>query len=321
MLPQVSILIPCYNADRWIAQAIDSALAQTYPHKEVIVVDDGSTDRSLEIIQGFGDRIRWETGENRGGNAARNRLLELSTGEWLQYLDADDYLLPDKVERQIQFWQGSTLAGTNADVIYSPHITEESAHPSVVHTAAAIAHHPLPHDLWLLVIQWQLPQTGSLLLRKQALIDIEGWREALKHCQDYDLYIRLLMANQQFVYCPYAGAVYRWWCSGTVTHRKIAEIYRDRLGIQTAIESYLSASGQLSPVRKDALNQARFEYARRIYAWDQSWAIQVAAEIRDNHPDFEPAPQVAPSFYRQIYKTIGFRSAEQIAALKRRIVQ
>ena len=81
----VSILIPCYNAARWVGQAIDSAIGQTHPDKEVIVVDDGSTDGSLEIIKSFGNRIRWESGPNRGGNAARNRLLEMARGDWLQY--------------------------------------------------------------------------------------------------------------------------------------------------------------------------------------------------------------------------------------------
>ena len=100
-MPKVSILIPCYNAERWVAQAIQSALDQTHDDKEVIVVDDGSTDNSLDIIKSFGDKIRCETGPNRGGNVARNRLLELSTGEWLQYLDADDYLLVEKVAIQV----------------------------------------------------------------------------------------------------------------------------------------------------------------------------------------------------------------------------
>jgi len=70
--PLVSILIPCFNAARWVAQAIESALAQTYPKKEVIVVDDGSTDGSDAIIARFGDRIRWTRTENRGQSAARN---------------------------------------------------------------------------------------------------------------------------------------------------------------------------------------------------------------------------------------------------------
>jgi glycosyltransferase involved in cell wall biosynthesis len=97
----VSILIPCYNAERWVGEAIESALAQTWPEKEVLVIDDGSTDRSLEVIQRYRGRIRWETGPNRGSNTARNRLLELSAGEWLQYLDADDYLRPNKVQVQL----------------------------------------------------------------------------------------------------------------------------------------------------------------------------------------------------------------------------
>ena len=78
----VSILIPCFNAKRFVHEAIESALRQTWPEKEVIVVDDGSQDGSLEVIKNFGDSIRWETGPNRGGNVARNRLLELAKGEW-----------------------------------------------------------------------------------------------------------------------------------------------------------------------------------------------------------------------------------------------
>ena len=116
MQPLVSILIPCYNAERWIAQAIESALAQTWAAKEVIVVDDGSTDRSLEIIQSFGDRIRSEAGKHRGGNATRNRLLELARGQWVQYLDADDYLLPEKVAHQMEF----RVAHPDANIIFGP---------------------------------------------------------------------------------------------------------------------------------------------------------------------------------------------------------
>ena len=76
--PLVSILIPCYNAQQWVGDAIRSALAQTWPNKEVIIVDDGSTDDSLAVIRSFGSAIRFETGPNRGGNVARNRLLELT---------------------------------------------------------------------------------------------------------------------------------------------------------------------------------------------------------------------------------------------------
>lgn len=313
--PLVSILIPCYNAERWIAQAIQSALDQTYTNKEVIVVDDGSSDRSLEIIKSFGDRIRWETGENRGGNAARNRLLELSNGKWIQYLDADDYLLPDKVEKQIHFLNQKA----DTEVICSPHITENMGEQGIFHTAPALTKYTDTLDLWLLTIRWHMPQTGGFLFSKQSLLDINGWQENLKHCQDYNLYVRLLRANKKFAFYNEAGAVYRWWCSGTITHRKIAEIYRDRLNIQKAIESHLVATGQLTEIRKDAINQARFEYARRIYSWDKQWAARVASMVQNQDPNFEPSDQIAPFFYRQIYKNIGFTWAEYLADMKRKV--
>ena len=147
MQPKVSILIPCYNAEQWVGQAIESALAQTYLNKEIIVVDDGSTDRRLEVIQRFGEAVRWETSSNKGGNAARNRMLELSTGEWLQYLDADDYLQADKVEKQIQHLSQYP----RADIIYSPSILEYRQPDNISQEILPI---PGPHDVWTLLARW-----------------------------------------------------------------------------------------------------------------------------------------------------------------------
>ena len=116
MSPIVSILIPCYNGEPWIRQCIQSALDQTYPHKEVVVIDDGSTDRTLSIVRGFGHFIRFESGPNCGVNVVRNRLVALSEGDWLSFLDADDYLFPTKIERQI----AAVKNEPDLDCIYSP---------------------------------------------------------------------------------------------------------------------------------------------------------------------------------------------------------
>ena len=98
----VSIIIPCYNNGQFIAQAIDSALAQSYPACETIVIDDGSTDSSLGIIKSYGSRIQWRTKANGGAPAARNDGLELARGEYIQFLDGDDLLLPDAVARRLE---------------------------------------------------------------------------------------------------------------------------------------------------------------------------------------------------------------------------
>jgi glycosyltransferase involved in cell wall biosynthesis len=93
--PLVSIVMPCFNNEAYVAEAIDSALGQTYDNIEVIVIDDGSTDGSLDIIRSYGDRITWRTGPNEGACAARNKGLALARGEFIKFLDADDILLPE----------------------------------------------------------------------------------------------------------------------------------------------------------------------------------------------------------------------------------
>src|SRR5262252_8996544 len=98
VLPLVSILIPSFNAERWIRQTLESAVNQDYSHKEVILVDDGSTDRTLEIARTFESRVvRVIAQSNSGAPAARNRALAHAQGEYIQWLDADDLLAPSKI--------------------------------------------------------------------------------------------------------------------------------------------------------------------------------------------------------------------------------
>jgi glycosyl transferase family 2 len=101
--PLVSILIPAYNAEEWIAETLDSALAQTWHAKEILVVDDGSTDRTRDIARRFTKRgVRVISQSHQGAAAARNHALSLSGGDYIQWLDADDLLAPDKIAKQLE---------------------------------------------------------------------------------------------------------------------------------------------------------------------------------------------------------------------------
>jgi glycosyltransferase involved in cell wall biosynthesis len=102
--PLVSAIIPNYNYSRFVSQAVDSALRQTYPNVEVIVVDDGSKDNSIEILQKFGDKIRLVQQKNAGVSAARNNGVAHSNGEFLAFLDADDFWMPEKIEKQVDLF-------------------------------------------------------------------------------------------------------------------------------------------------------------------------------------------------------------------------
>lgn len=313
--PKISVLIPCFNAERWIGQAIESALQQTYAAVEVIVVDDGSTDGSLGIIRGFGDRIRWHTQPNNGGNATRNRLLYLSTGEWLQYLDADDHLLPTKIAAQV----GYLAQHPTADVIYSPSLFEHHPPPHAGDTQPVwqILPIPEPHDPWILLARWYLPQTGSPLWRKQAIQSVGGW--AIDHpcCQEHELYLRLLMAGKQFEYFSGVGSVYRQWSESTVCKQNRPETYRRRLAILDRAEAHLHLSHALTPARQNALNQSRFECARLIWLVDPEWAIAIIQQIQTTSR-FIPSGLAAPKSYQWMYHWLGFSRAEAIAAQKRR---
>ena len=101
MKPLVSILIPAFDAQEWIADTIKSAVGQTWPRKEIIVVDDGSRDQTLSIARQFASKeVSVVTQANQGAAAARNHAFSICQGDYIQWLDADDLLAPDKIERR-----------------------------------------------------------------------------------------------------------------------------------------------------------------------------------------------------------------------------
>ena len=189
----VSIIIPCYNAEGYVAQAIDSALAQTYPHKEVIVIDDGSTDGSLAVIQSFGQRIRWETGPNRGACAARNRGIELTHGELIQFLDADDLLHPEKLQRQVPL-----ILARTADILYCDWETVEVGSTDVnrIHASRYGGEDPV-----VFLLGHSMP-TPTALHWKDRLLAVAGFRDALPCSQERDLHLRLACAGVTLGHLP-----------------------------------------------------------------------------------------------------------------------
>ena len=297
-----------------MAEAIESALGQTWPEKEIIVVDDGSQDRSLDVIKSFGKRIRWETGPNRGGNMARNRLLELARGEWLQYLDSDDYLLPLKIQRQVEFLRDQP----NCDVVYSPVLWVDCSRANVYQKVTAI---PGPRDPWIMLARWYLPQTGGPLWRRQALINVDGWKPDQPCCQEHELYLRLLQSGAEFCYFGECYAAYRYFSGDdTVSKRNRTEVPRRRLEIEERAEQFLRERGELTSSRLQALNQARFEIARMTWPEDRTAAMEIVRRIETGQPRFVPEPPAARRSYRWIYRILGFKTAERIAARKRFLV-
>lgn len=310
----VSILIPCYNAEAWVGEAIRSALAQTYPRKEVVVVDDGSTDGSLEVVRSFGEQIRWESGPNRGGDYARNRLLALARGQWLQYLDADDFLLPDKVAGQME----ALAAHPEVDILFGPSIMQFHEGEATRRELLPI---PEPHDPWALLATWKLPQTGSPLWRRQTVEAAGGWKLGQKVCQEHELYLRLLKAGARFRYDDAGGSVYRQWSQGTVCRVNVPNTYRARLAIMQEAERFLLETQDMTPERRSAFDRAYLACSRIIWTFDPRWAREIMRNVDAAHGgSYTPDPAQAPKLYGWLYKRFGFEAAERAAAFRRRIM-
>jgi glycosyltransferase involved in cell wall biosynthesis len=215
--PLVSILIPTYNAENWIAETLRSALEQTWPHKEIIVVDDGSRDRTLTVARQFeAQRVRVVTQENQGAAAARNKAFSLSQGEYIQWLDADDLLSPDKIELQMKAVEALNdprmlLSCAWGRFMYRPERTKFV--PS-----------PLWSDLspneWLLrkMEHMTYMQTSTWLISRKVSEDAGSWDVSLAKDNDGEYFCRVLLASTGVRFVPGAKVYYRDAGAGSVSH-------------------------------------------------------------------------------------------------------
>ena len=187
--PSVSMIVPAYNADRYIGFTIESLLRQTHADLEVIVVDDGSTDRTHDIACGYAaedSRITVLTQRNAGVATARNRAIEVAKGEFLGFVDADDIWHPTAVAKMLARFEG---ASSDLGVVYawSTDIDEENRPIGGVHVSRACG-----HVFPLLVFHNFLGNASSTIIRKRSLEAIGGYRAEFDlGCEDLDLYLRL----------------------------------------------------------------------------------------------------------------------------------
>lgn len=200
----VSVIIPCYNAENFIGDAIKSVLNQTYPNVEAVVIDDGSTDNSLDVIKAFNvDRVRYHSGINQGAQLARNTGIELAQGEWIKFLDADDLLLHDCIERQLA--QVAELPKNKKTIVYGDAIwADRDGNP--------LKGYPLqprqPNQNAVAHILQNSPLTSCPLHRTEYVQAINGFDPSTLHAQENDLHLRLVLSGVEFIYYP--GAVYKY---------------------------------------------------------------------------------------------------------------
>ncbi len=304
----VSILIPAYNAEKWVGAAIASALSQTWRQKEILVVDDGSTDETLAIARQFeSNDVRVVTQPNQGAAAARNKAFSLSRGDYIQWLDADDLLSPDKVAHQMQ------AAGQTRDrqMLFSSPWAYFRFRPA----KAKFIPTPLWSDLdpteWL-IRKWEgnwHMQTATWLVSRE-LTDAAGpWDARLLGDDDGEYFFRVINASNGIRFVPQSRVYYRITPSSRLSYigRSDKKMEAQFLGMKLQI-GYLRA-------REDS---DRIRAACATYV--QNWL----PNFYPNRPDLvQEAQQLAASLggrlslpkaswkYAWIEKLFGFAAAKR----------
>ncbi|VXD25470.1 conserved hypothetical protein [Planktothrix serta PCC 8927] len=238
----ISVVIPAYNAEKTIQQTIDSILNQTFEDFEIIVINDGSTDSTLDIVSNIHDpRIQVFSYPNSGASTSRNRGLAVATGEYIALLDADDLWTPDKLESQYQALQNhpqAAVAYSWTDYIdESGNFLQSGKHPT------------FNGDVYPeLLIQNFLENGSNPLIRREAFAEVGGFDESLLGGQDRDLYIRLA-ARYHFVLVPVVQVFYRM-----STNSISSQVIRQEKQCVAVIEkAFLQAPPTLQHLKKQSL--------------------------------------------------------------------
>ena len=303
--------MPCHNAEKYVGEAIESVLNQTYKNIELIVVNDGSTDRSGEVLERYKDcRVKVVTEKCGSASKARNRALRETRGEYIKFFDADDIISPKMIEKQITKLNGRTNAVASSEWarFYGDVSTFKSNPESVWQDMEA--------KEWL-VMAWRkarpMMQPGMFLIPKEILNKTGGWDEELTLTDDFEFFARVICYSKDVLFTPKAILYYRSGIPKSLSGQK------SRNAIESHYYSLLKGTGYLLSCRQDS--QAKIACANLFQEF-----------IYTYYPDYENLEKIAEktikalggsnleidgsSKFLAIKKVFGWKIAKRIQLLK-----
>jgi glycosyltransferase involved in cell wall biosynthesis len=285
--PEVSVIIPVYNCEEFIGEAIESALSQDYSHKEIIVVDDGSQDGTVSEVRKFGDRVRLLQQKNGGPAAARNQGARVAYGQYLAFLDGDDVWLPGKLSAQVQHITDNPDVG----VVYGSwcewYPTLDGGYPSAHSFATGFDSQSIDANhsgsIYPLLLLDSIVCTISVLMPRTLFERLGGFDQRLRRGEDYDFWIRL--SREVLVHkLSMVVALYRMHQSNT-TRRPATENY-EYLVLSEALHRYGPKGPDGTAVPSDALRRRLsalcFQHGYMHFRWGSpSVAAEAFSRARD----------------------------------------
>jgi glycosyltransferase involved in cell wall biosynthesis len=307
MNPLVSIIIPVYNNEKYIAETIESALAQSWANKEIIIVDDGSSDTSNSIARSYEGNasLTVYTCTNNGSAAARNIGFQKSKGDYIQYLDADDLMSPDKITNQLELLSGFSTGYISSCPwgMFTNDISEASFITQGVWKDYSAVD-------WL-VTAWKgggMMQTACWLTPRHLIEKAGPWNEDLKKNpnDDGEFFCRVLLKSEGIKFCEPSKVYYRCYEGPRVSKGKT------RLSVQSLLGTCISYEDNLLAVDRSekAIDAVVTNYADFIYQFYGYFPdLALIAEYHIKRLGFSKPPVVGGESFKKLANVIGFKNA------------
>jgi hypothetical protein len=308
----VSVCMPLFNSERYVASALDSVLDQTYPHVEIVIVDDGSTDSSSSILQNYASRVQALRQANMGAAAARNAAYRAAKGNAILFMDADDVIGPDHIQALASKLDGClTVASspwarffscTSEACFNERYISEDISGPD-----------------WL-AQSWDnaLPmmQPGMFLLPRALIERFGGWDERLSLIDDFEFYARIIAASDGVRFARDAGLFYRSGVPCSLSGRK------SRKAIESQFLSLILGTGHLLKAEDSARTRRAcanvlqsFEYEH--YPNHPDLRAKIRARVADlGGADIQPS---GPPGFHKLRPWIGWMAARHVQRVAERL--
>jgi glycosyltransferase involved in cell wall biosynthesis len=263
----VSVVIPTYNSAQFLEEAIKSVLQQTYSDLDLVVVDDGSTDNTRRVVETFTDtRLRYAYQSNRGRSAARNLGLEISQGDYVAFLDADDFFLPDKLKIQVDLLDRDPSLG----LVAAGHLEVDARGEPLRRLEPWRWRPTLTLESWFLGNPLQIQ---SVLVRRVWLERAGGFDQTFHYAEDWDLWLRLALLGCRMAWSEDVHSAYRFHAQNTI--RDAERMKQGGLRVLDQVFRQPNLPPALAGLRAKAVAGVYFRSALQEYATGEGASARI----------------------------------------------
>ncbi|MGB9596142.1 MAG: glycosyltransferase family 2 protein [Candidatus Poribacteria bacterium] len=277
-LPLVSVIIPVYNQEKYIKECIDSVINQSYANVEIIVVDDGSTDKTPDILRAYGDKIKYIRQENQGPSSAINNGIKSANGSLICWLGSDDLYMPNKIEHQVELLQREQ----SISIVYSDYITIDSYGNEI--NKVHILHPPQEKFARTMLIR-NFINGSTVMMRRECLDKVGYYDESLRADPDGDMWFRLLKNGYKFGHISEPLVKYRLHQNNVSRDFDLMRDCKDKVrlkviqqfSIQELFGDIIANKGSLS----NAYEEVAWHLFRDFNLKSAEMALKISYDLRD----------------------------------------